>query len=335
MTILIAPLLVGMMGVAFYSVKRYLSKKNDHYHALFNASPAALIELDEQWRIVAWNKKAQRLFGWEASEAIGQNILKLIVPLRDRAHVRSSLLAARKEGKSDSKNFNISKDRKERFCEWHNSRIDGTHSGIICTAKDITEITSHVTILTHQACHDSLTGATNRSVMDDRLHHAIDRAERSHTRIALFFIDLNDFKLVNDQYGHEAGDKILLGVATALRGCLRNCDTISRFGGDEFVIIIEDIEDEQHIQTVRTAIEFAISEPIKIDETNSLTARASIGMALYPDDAADADSLIKAADVSMYLKKKEKPKKPRAKSAAKRKDPLPLELSLYPDTRSL
>lgn len=335
MTLYLVLFFISLLGLAFYVVKRYIFKKNDHYRALFNASPAALIELDEQGSIVAWNKKAQKLFGWEASEAIGQDIIDLIVPLKDRGHVYSALLTARKEGKSDSKNFNISKDRKELFCEWHNSRIGGTHSGIICTAKDITEITSHVTILTHQACHDSLTGATNRSVMDDRLHHAIDRAERSHTRIALFFIDLNDFKRVNDQYGHEAGDKILVGVATALRACLRNCDTISRFGGDEFVIIIEDIEDQQHIQAVRTAIEFAISEPIKIDETTSLVAGASIGMALYPEDATDADSLIKAADVSMYLKKKEKTKKPRAKSAATRKAPLPLELPLYPDTRSL
>jgi len=181
---------------------------------------------------------------------------------------------------------------------------------------DITELSSHVHQLTHQAHHDPLTGATNRSAMDSRLIQAIHRAERSRTKVALFFIDLNDFKRVNDHYGHETGDKLLSGVARNLRACLRNSDTVSRFGGDEFVIIIEDIEGQAHVETVRHTIKAAIDKPIVIDARTTLRAKASIGVALYPDDAIDASGLIKAADTSMYAAKREKNK---SLTAAKKK----------------
>ena len=305
---------------------------NDRYHTLFQSSPSALIELDEKYNIVGWNIRAQITFGYKESEAIGQSIIDLLVPIKEREHVYSSLQKALKEGKSDSKNFNLTKGKKEIFCEWHNSRIDHNQQGMLCTAQDITEITSHVSTLTHQACHDPLTGVTNRAVMDDRLHHAIDRAQRANSKIALYFIDLNDFKLINDKYGHEAGDKILIAVASSLRAGLRNSDTISRFGGDEFVIIIEDIEGEEHTESILTAIKFAISEPIALNDEISLLAYASIGMAIYPDDATDADSLIKAADIAMYLQKKQK--KPNVKSARKNKTQLSLDLPLHIDTPS-
>ena len=322
-----------MAAWIIYLIKRS-APDNNRYHALFQSSPSALIELDEKFNIVGWNTSAQITFGWKESEVIGQPVIDLLVPLKDRGFIYSSLQKALREGKSDSKNFNLTQGKKEIFCEWHNSRIDQEHPGILCTARDITEITSHVSTLTHQACHDPLTGVTNRAVMDDRLHHAIDRAQRAGSKIALYFIDLNDFKPINDQYGHEAGDKILIGIASALRACLRNSDTISRFGGDEFIIIVEDIEGEEHTQTVLNAIEFAISEPITVDHNISLVAKASIGIAIYPDDATDADSLIKAADVAMYHQKRIKNKKMKAKSVTRKNTPVSLELLLYPDTIS-
>lgn len=322
-----------MAGWIIHLIKR-TNPTNNRYHTLFQSSPSALIELDEKWNIVGWNANAQITFGWKASEVMGQHIVDLLVPLKDRGHVHTALLKAIKEGRSDSKNFNLTKGGKEIFCEWHNSRVDHKNPGILCTARDITELTSHVSTLTHQACHDPLTGVTNRAVMDDRLHHAIDRAQRAGSKIALYFIDLNDFKIINDRYGHEAGDRILVGIAAQLRGCLRNSDTISRFGGDEFIIIIEDIEGEDHTQSILTAIECAISEPIVLNNDTSVVANASIGMAIYPDDAIDADSLIKAADIAMYLRKNKKIKKLRTKQTARKKTPISPELPLYPDTIS-
>lgn len=176
----------------------------------------------------------------------------------------------------------------------------------IANLHDITQLSEHVHTLSHQAYHDPLTGATNRAAMDSRLIQAIEHAQLSNTKLVLFFIDLNDFKVINDTHGHEVGDKLLSGVAKNLRACLRNSDTITRFGGDEFVIIIEDIKSQEHTQTVLKAIEAAIDEPIVIDATLVITPKASIGMASYPEDATDPDSLLKAADTSMYQVKKQK-----------------------------
>jgi diguanylate cyclase (GGDEF)-like protein len=142
--------------------------------------------------------------------------------------------------------------------------------------------------------------------MNDRLRHAIARSKRTRQKLALFFIDLNDFKLVNDCYGHEAGDRLLQNVSKNLISCLRNSDTVCRYGGDEFIVMIEDVKSDDHLQTVRETIYAAIGEPILLNETATLRARASIGMALYPDHASDADELIKAADFAMYEEKKEK-----------------------------
>jgi diguanylate cyclase (GGDEF)-like protein/PAS domain S-box-containing protein len=329
MSLFIALACILLAAWIIYLIKRTSQKTTDHYLKLFQSSPSALIEIDKGWQIVGWNANAQKMFGWSESEVIGKPIVDLLVPIKDRGHVHAALSQSMEEGASDSKNFNLTKDKKELYCEWHNSRIDHEYPGILCTARDITEQTSHVKTLTELACHDPLTGVTNRTVMDDRLHHAIDRAQRAGSKIALYFIDLNDFKTINDRYGHDAGDKLLIGIASALRACMRNSDTISRFGGDEFVIIVEDIEDTNHIQSVLTAIEFAISEPIIIDDETSLNANASIGIATYPDDATDADTLIKAADVAMYIRKKEKQKKPRAKAVSRKKVPVNLELPLY------
>lgn len=331
MSLLIALVCILLSGWIIYLIKRSPKKIEDRYLKLFQSSPSALIEIDQEWQISGWNTNAQKIFGWSESEVIGKSIIDLLVPIKDREHVHTVLSQCIENATSDTKNFNLTKDNKELYCEWHNSRIDHEYPGILCTARDITEQTTHVNNLTELACNDPLTGLTNRTVMDDRLHHAIDRAQRAGSKIALYFIDLNDFKSVNDRYGHDAGDKLLIGVATALLACMRNSDTISRFGGDEFVIIVEDIKGKAHIKSVLTAIEFAISEPIIIDNETSINADASIGIATYPDDATDADGLIKAADVAMYIRKKEKPKKPRSKSAIRKKSPVHLELPLYPN----
>lgn len=388
--------------------------------SLFDNSPAALIVVNPSNRITKWNEAACAMFGYTASEAIGRDIIDLIVPLSDRAHVASILIRTLNKGSSVSKNFNTTKEKEELFCEWRNTRyedyiictpqditasqktlddlskrssalessgeaifytnhkgmiefanhsffalcpsahnnifqshigeylfgsiqamnailpqFDANHTwkgsirkqlygvdkvfGVMITAiyyrnrlisyianlHDITQLSAHVHTLTHQAHHDPLTGATNRAAMDSRLVQAIDHARLSNTRLVLFFIDLNDFKIVNDTHGHEVGDKLLAGVALNLRSCLRNSDTITRFGGDEFVIMIEDIKSQEHTDTVLKTLQAAISEPIIINPALVITPKASIGMAIYPEDATDPESLLKAADESMYKAKKQ------------------------------
>jgi diguanylate cyclase (GGDEF)-like protein/PAS domain S-box-containing protein len=174
----------------------------------------------------------------------------------------------------------------------------------VANLHDITHLSSHLDVLTHKSQHDPLTGAINRSALHERLERAIRSALRSRLKIGLFFIDMNDFKLVNDRYGHEAGDTLLKEVTRNIRACLRNSDTVCRYGGDEFIVMIEGIKGEEHLLSVHHAIEAAIMEPIRTDEGITLHPKASVGMSLYPDDGYSAEELIKAADTSMYDVKK-------------------------------
>lgn len=185
---------------------------------------------------------------------------------------------------------------------YHHNRL----MSYVANLHDITALSSHVDTLTYRTQYDYLTGALNRSTMRDRLSHAISRSKRNGDRIALYFIDLNDFKQTNDQFGHEIGDILLQSISKNLQSCLRNTDTICRYGGDEFIIIIEDVKGKMHLQTIRETIQTAIKEPIPIDSSITLYPSASIGMALYPDDALDEETLIRAADAAMYMVKKEK-----------------------------
>lgn len=425
--LLAIPALIAVLVVwIVYSIllNRRLNETKARYRQFFSDAPLALIVIDKYHRILEWNQTAEIIFGWKNHDVYGENIIELIVPAFDHAHVLSILHKAYDEGISYSKNYNITEQGSEIFCEWRNRRLEGRTGEIVCMAQDITvsqktldalnkrstalesagdaifytdskgliefanhsffalelddqndiygthigrylfkerltfntilsqfdanhtwrgtvhkssphgdkilsvtltaiyhrsrlvsyianlhditQIASHVDDLTHRVLHDPLTGALNRHALDDRLTHAINRSKRSGYKIALFFVDLNDFKLVNDCYGHEAGDRLLRDITENIRGCLRTSDTVCRYGGDEFVIVIEDIKNEEHLQTVHDIIQSSINEPVPIDATTVIKAQASIGAALYPDHASDAEGLIKAADVAMYIKKKEK-----------------------------
>lgn len=176
----------------------------------------------------------------------------------------------------------------------------------IANLHDISTIVSHVDDLTYRVQHDPLTGAVNRAAFYDRLEHAISRAKRKQEKIALYFVDLNDFKQVNDRYGHEAGDQLLRNVTQNVLACLRNSDTVCRYGGDEFIVMIEEVKGDEHLHSIYDAIKTAINEPIIVDGGLILHPKASIGIALYPDDAQDPEALIKASDMAMYTIKRQK-----------------------------
>lgn len=152
--------------------------------------------------------------------------------------------------------------------------------------------------------HDPVTKLPNRGLLDDRLACAINSHHREQVKFALLFIDLDKFKMVNDQYGHHIGDALLIGIADLLKTVVRKSDTVSRFGGDEFVILLNKIESAQCAAKVADNILNVLSEPIKVGEI-SLTASASIGIAVYPDDGDDPISLLQFADKKMYTVKKQ------------------------------
>jgi diguanylate cyclase (GGDEF)-like protein len=157
--------------------------------------------------------------------------------------------------------------------------------------------------LEHRAKHDALTELPNRLLFTDRLQQAIFAADRNLVKAAVLFIDLDYFKQINDTYGHEAGDQVLLQIARRLEVCVRSVDTVCRFAGDEFMVLLPNIHSAQDVSLVAVKITRELMLPVTLKQL-SLDISASIGIAVYPDDAGDAESILQAADVAMYHAKK-------------------------------
>ncbi len=161
----------------------------------------------------------------------------------------------------------------------------------------------------HDAIHDPLTGLPNRILFNDRLEHGLAQARRHGWSLAVMFIDLDDFKKINDTHGHAAGDSVLKTVASRLSQCVRDDDTISRHGGDEFLYLLTEVKDQQDLLTVAEKILESIQAPCGVtvdDLTVNTRVSASVGISIFPKDGATADALIHNADKAMYHAKKSK-----------------------------
>jgi diguanylate cyclase (GGDEF)-like protein/PAS domain S-box-containing protein len=156
--------------------------------------------------------------------------------------------------------------------------------------------------MTHSAQHDFLTGLPNRLLLNDRVNRAIAMAPRHKKKVAVLFLDLDGFKHINDSLGHPTGDKLLQSVAARLSACIRSTDTVSRQGGDEFVVLLAEVEHEEDPAITAKRILGAVCEPHSIDQ-HDLHVTTSIGVSVYPDDGLDAETLIKNADTAMYQAK--------------------------------
>ncbi|MDR7308664.1 EAL domain-containing protein [Rhodoferax saidenbachensis] len=168
---------------------------------------------------------------------------------------------------------------------------------------DVTERKSNEHQLMFMAHHDTLTGLPNRVLLTDRMQQAIVQSHRTGEFLAVLFIDLDGFKPVNDQYGHAAGDRILIAIGLRLTHMLRNGDTVARIGGDEFVVLLQGLSSVEECERSTQRLLKAIAEPVLVGE-QSIMLSASIGIALYPDDTDDADSLLRRADEAMYTAKR-------------------------------
>ncbi len=179
---------------------------------------------------------------------------------------------------------------------------DGSIRGLICLAADITERREHEMQLEHIAHYDALTGVPNRVLLADRLVQSLARAKRDQGMMAVCYLDLDGFKLINDTYGHEAGDKVLIEVTHRIKAVIREDDTVARLGGDEFVVLLVGIDaPEECVGSLNRLLE-AIRQPIDIQGAVS-NISVSIGVSLYPEDDQDADTLLRHADQAMYVAK--------------------------------
>jgi diguanylate cyclase (GGDEF)-like protein len=175
---------------------------------------------------------------------------------------------------------------------------DPTVAGIVINLRDITERKEAEARLAHQALHDSLTGLPNRALLVDRLTHALERAERNGTTVGVIFLDLDRFKLVNDAHGHGTGDALLAAVAVRLRGAARATDTVARFGGDEFVLVCEEIADDEAFVDVARRVCASLNDPLDI-AGHPVHCSASAGVAMSRR-STNPEALLRDADAAMY-----------------------------------
>jgi diguanylate cyclase (GGDEF)-like protein len=173
---------------------------------------------------------------------------------------------------------------------------------LLAESQRLAEARAHAAEAEHRAYHDALTGLPNRYLLQDRLELALPRALRNGIKVALLFLDLDRFKVVNDSLGHSAGDRLLREVAVRLGPHVRKGDTLARFGGDEFALLVEGVRHAEDIVKVAHKLREALREPFPLDG-RELFVTASIGISLYPDDGADSQALFKSSDIAMYRAK--------------------------------
>lgn len=174
--------------------------------------------------------------------------------------------------------------------------------GVVWSFRDVTDRRKQEERIRHQAHHDSLTGMPNRNLFNDRLAHGVAKLQRTGGKLAVLYLDLDGFKTINDSLGHGVGDELLRVVAQRLSGVLRDDDTIARFGGDEFVLLLEDVEGHANVVRLAERMMDVFRSPYLVGE-HEFHITASIGIALYPDDGETADILIRNADIAMYKAK--------------------------------
>lgn len=263
-----------------------------------------IARMDPRGRIVATNVSFAQNLGFRRGE-LSERDWKTVVRQSDHERFQAALHEARTNGKAIVEIQAVKFNRSIFFAEIVIVRSDrpGVKSeGFHLFMKDISERKWLETRIEHQAFHDSLTGLPNRAKFMDRLGHAIQRSKRRESGLAVLFMDLDNFKIINDSLGHDAGDQLLIAIAQRLEGCLRDEDTIARLGGDEFTVLLEDLEGIDYALEVAGRIVETLSSPIHLDHGETV-AMASIGIAYSMRGELSAESILRDADTAMYAAK--------------------------------
>ena len=214
----------------------------------------------------------------------------------------SGRAAARPLPTPDLKTFTQATGKSGQLVKSAQHQIEMLTEQNIGLQKELAELAQKEAQARHLAYHDGLTGLPNRSLLQDRFHHDISLAERHHKPLALLMLDLNEFKRVNDKLGHASGDKLLQAVAERLTKGIRGADTACRCGGDEFVVLLSEVDSPNIATTLAVELGWRLSEPYLIDG-HSIHIAVSVGVAVYPGDGQNFDDLMKQADIAMYRAK--------------------------------
>jgi diguanylate cyclase (GGDEF)-like protein/PAS domain S-box-containing protein len=285
------------------AAKEAAARREQRIRALVEHSSDVVTLLDRNLRVLWQAASVRGLLGREPGSLDHATIISIAHP--DDQKMFESFLRAQPGGgapatlrtrlrHSDGRWLHVELVAENRFA-------DPEVEGLILNMRDITERKAFEDELRHQAFHDSLTGLANRALYEDRLQHALARNLRASHSLAVLFLDLDDFKTVNDSLGHRAGDVLLKAIAARIDPLLRPSDTAARLGGDEFAVLLDGVDGETQARAIAQRILDALHSPFTIDE-RKLNVTASIGFAMN-DGPAQADELLRNADVAMYAAK--------------------------------
>jgi diguanylate cyclase (GGDEF)-like protein/PAS domain S-box-containing protein len=297
------------------AVMKALVLQNEVANLTLDAIEEAVLRTDINGGITYLNRMAEKLTGWCRAEALCRpvtDVLQItegvgISPILDALEILKD------EGRTAMPAVNctncilVRRDGFEFGIEITVTPIhdqDGAVTGSVVAFHDVSAARAKSVEMSRLAQHDSLTGLPNRVLFNDRLTQAISLAMRQDKQLAVLFVDLDQFKKINDSLGHAVGDKLLQSVADRLVNCVRRTDTVSRLGGDEFVVLLSQVEHEEDAAVSARKILRALAAPHTVDDKN-LDISVSIGVSTYPSDAADAESLMNKADTAMYEAKKQ------------------------------
>lgn len=272
---------------------------------VFESTFDAIFVTNAQQLIESVNPAFTMITGFEAHEAIGKKPSILSSGRHDGAFYELIHKALAQDGHWHGEIWNKRKSG-EIFPEWITIDVvkDGAGNVLnyVAVFSDITNRKAAEERLSFLARHDALTSLPNRVLLEDRLLHAMSRTKRNKKKLAVIFLDLDDFKRINDSFGHQAGDLLLQIVAQRLTACVRAEDTVARLGGDEFVLLLEEIGAKDDVALVVTKLLDALSQPVSL-EGREVKVGSSIGISLFPGDGDEADDLIRHADLAMYQAK--------------------------------
>jgi len=304
-SILLLTVCITAMLLYVWRLNRRLDKKTIWLRTVVNHTPTALLILDNEGLVLEWNYHAELVFGWSSDEVLGRSIYEFMVPLSDQAGVREVMSEVFTKGDVlASESWSHTKEGRLILCDWQNALLQKNR--LVSMATDITERRALEDKLKEMAHSDALTGVANRTLFFQKLEEAIALAKRRKEKVAILFIDLDDFKIVNDQYGHEVGDVVLCEVVQRIKMAVREADILARIGGDEFVLTLHDCESTEHAQQVAEKVLFNLERPLQIMGL-TITIGGSIGISIYPEHGEKTAEILKSADRAMYeVKQKEK-----------------------------
>ncbi|MFT5660716.1 MAG: diguanylate cyclase (GGDEF)-like protein/PAS domain S-box-containing protein [Sulfurimonas sp.] len=275
---------------------------------VFTHAREGIMIVNPQGNIIDVNRAFSRISGYSKEEVIGQNPRILKSGLQDHDFYISLWKTLKTEGHWEGELWNRHHDGYIYALLSTMSTVYDKHNNIlhyVALFSDITTIKDHESKLKKIAHYDLLTGLPNRVLLADRLQQAMIHAQRRETIIGIAYLDLDGFKNINDTYGHDVGDKLLIAVSSNMQKCLRDGDTISRIGGDEFVVVLQDLEDMHSSVGMMKRLLQAAAQPIEIGELN-LEVSTSLGMTFYPQaENIDADQLLRQSDQAMYQAKQQ------------------------------